>query len=370
MAEIHLNLLSSKYYSLTTSKEDMESKYRESMFLYKTLNNYYSIELSKRNTLLNKKNKITEKEKFDFKPKNRAELIRLVDNIINEFNKNKTDENKFNWTLPIDLDIYDNNLSGSSQKTIRISPEEIKSLNEFEKQLYVTESILKSFKMNLKENNVDMSDLNREQWIYLIADWMIKKNVSHEILTGSIYLSKSKKDYYYDYLINYYEIEVEDIKEMIYRIIEYNEDMKNQKSNDILEEIKKSLYFKTLKEINLLNYYDWIKIISNYFIDNKINNKEIYVFRPNKAKEENMNYTINKYRITSQDLDNYFYYDELEYYDTDDSDMDDFNSADYIKESSNNEIINEINNLKTDIDTDISYSSDDLDFFKMLTCDK
>ena len=55
MAEIHLNLLSSKYYSLTTSKEDMESKYRESMFLYKTLNNYYSIELSKRNTLLNKK---------------------------------------------------------------------------------------------------------------------------------------------------------------------------------------------------------------------------------------------------------------------------------------------------------------------------
>ena len=50
---------------------------------------------------------------LDFKPKNKAELVKLIEKIINEIN-GKNEE--FIWTNSIDFEIYDRKLQGNSHK--------------------------------------------------------------------------------------------------------------------------------------------------------------------------------------------------------------------------------------------------------------
>ena len=239
--------------------------------------------------------------KLDFKPKNKAELIKLIERIIQDVNE--INEEIFIWTESIDFEIYDRKLSGYSHKMINVRPNDIKELNKFETNLKISNILMDVFKEHLISQNISIKNLVREQWVYLLAKWFKEKSNAKSQL-GKWYLPFTDKEYNYDYLINYYEITVEDILNMIQFINELDKDFENTKSVEIIHEIEKTLKQKGISErdYDSLDYDDWVDKINDYVTTFNIDLDETYVFRPTKCKSEIMEHSINYYQITTEDL--------------------------------------------------------------------
>lgn len=237
---------------------------------------------------------------LDFKPKNKAELVKLIEKIINEIN-GKNEE--FIWTNSIDFEIYDRKLQGNSHKMISVKPSDIQELNNFEINLNISNIVMDVFKDYLNSQNINMKNLHREQWVYLIANWFMEKPC-FKTSTGLWYLPYHENEYNYDYLINFYEISIEDIIKEQEEINELKNDMLNIKSIEIINNVKIFLADKGVSEIDFkcLDYDDWIEKINEYLEEKNIEIDETFIFRPLKSIEENLEYTVNHYRITYEDL--------------------------------------------------------------------
>ena len=86
-------------------------------------------------------------------------------------------------------------------------------LVDFETNLEVSNILMNVFRNSLIEKDINTNKLNREQWVYLLANWLMEKS-GFKTSTGLWYLPYHEKEYNYDYLINFYEISIEDINNM------------------------------------------------------------------------------------------------------------------------------------------------------------
>ena len=117
---------------------------------------------------------------------------------------------------------------------INIKPSDINALVDFETNLEVSNILMNVFRNSLIEKDINTNKLNREQWVYLLANWLMEKS-GFKTSTGLWYLPYHEKEYNYDYLINFYEISIEDINNMKYEINKLKNDMLNTKSIELIE---------------------------------------------------------------------------------------------------------------------------------------
>ena len=80
--------------------------------------------------------------------------------------------------------------------------------------------------------------------------------------------------------------------------------MLNTKSIELIENVKIFLAEKGVSEIDFksLDYDDWIEKINEYLEEKNIEIDETFILRPIKSIEEYLEYTINHYVITYDDL--------------------------------------------------------------------
>ena len=314
--------------------------------------------------------------KYDFKPKNKKELIELIIQAIEKINENN--EDIFFWSDSIDFDIFDSNLRGFKHRTINVKPSDIKELKKFGIELERSNLVIDEFKNYLSNKSILFDNLNKKQWIYLLTEWYhekIDEKNSSQLESNKWYLPKCHYDNSYDDLINYYQIEFLDIKNQLEHFI-YNSDPKHNKSKEIINNIFINLRkkegtifddfnkiqnknFTEIKEIEFNNYWvkniiekirskfykleqdnfdkfinqiiyymdyeNWCNQLTSYFFDNEIKNDHSFDFRPPMTIYEQKNHYPNVYKINNDDIEEIDLddLDNILVYESDDDDEDD-----------------------------------------------
>jgi hypothetical protein len=254
----------------------------------------YSENVQELNEIFEKIEQLKE-EKYDFWPKTKYELAKLFK--IQE--KVYNDENQgtfFHWTESIDFEVWANRFI-----MVNIKPSDYDTIMQYETNNALTSSYLNSIKEWVKtEKKANIKQISKNQWTFLIAQWIIEKRKRKQMLETFIFYPSVKNSKFDVEKLNFYEISMKDITFQIELIDIYKKDMKKTDSVLLLEQVKTWLLSSkdiSQEELLTFDYYRWAGSIRDYTTENNIIVKDSMVFRPPVCKDDAIPFTLNYYRI-------------------------------------------------------------------------
>ena len=210
--------------------------------------------------------------------------------------KKTADKLNITWNKPIIDEFWGGHISEPYLKAT-ITPQLALDYEDYLYDIETSKSRMKHIVEQMKYQKINSSQLNEEQWLYLIALYYIKNNIKLEKDIVFRPKNKNKPDSLFE--INNYIIEYKYIKYKIKELSKINIEIEETKK--LFEKIKKK-YDLNKDNIKNIEIHQYIYIISNYYQKYPESFKSNYIFHPPIPIDDQKEYSENVFNINMNDI--------------------------------------------------------------------
>ena len=210
--------------------------------------------------------------------------------------KKTADKLNITWNKPIIDEFWGGHFSEPYLKAT-ITPQLASDYEDYLYDIETSKSRMKHIVEQMKYQKINSSQLNEEQWLYLIALYYIKNNIKLEKDIVFRPKNKNKPDSLFE--INNYIIEYKYIKYKIKELSKINIEIEETKK--LFEKIKKK-YDLNKDNIKNIEIHQYIYIISNYYQKYPESFKSNYIFHPPIPIDDQKEYSENVFNINMNDI--------------------------------------------------------------------